>query len=568
MSPRALPWLPLLALLLAACEFSLAGDVTPPPHAVISGADSTPVPLEYPPAPADLAAGAAIYAQSCAPCHGASGLGDGSQASMLPVQPAPIGVAERADAASPAAWYQIITQGNLDNFMPPFAGQLDLQQRWDVLAYTLSLSQDPLAAEGGQQLYALHQQAIEAALPLADIRQMAAYSRNDIIGAIEQAVPSLASAELLALGSYVQAISLGSQPLASASGGEAAATGALRGRVQDGTDGELPPGLQVTLFGYEGQTLVHTQTTEVGLDGDFAFDEVPAAEGRTFFASVDYLGLSYFSEFLSEGQTEFSQPITIYETTTDTSQLAVERLTLILEFERPGFVRVVQQYLVSNIGQRAVTPTAEGAPVLFYDLPDGASDLAFSEGVFRERYLPTEQGFGDLRAVLPGLQTYQLLFAYEMPYTRSLDLPLVLNLPVRSVAVLVQDSDVSLNNSDFTEVGEQQIQTVSYRAYVSNETYSAGDTAELQLRGRNPQGGVGLQAVLASDGVIVGLAALTLAVGLAWLWLRRVQTSPDEVVAQIARLDARYEAGDMAQNQYKRQRAALKAQLRRMMKKQ
>jgi len=136
------------------------------------------------------------------------------------------------------------------------------------------------------------------------------------------------------------------------------------------------------------------------------------------------------------------------------------------------------------------------------------------------------------------------------------------------VAVLVQDSDVSLNNSDFTEVGEQQIQTVSYRAYVSNETYSAGDTAELQLRGRNPQGGVGLQAVLASDGVIVGLAALTLAVGLAWLWLRRVQTSPDEVVAQIARLDARYEAGDMAQNQYKRQRAALKAQLRRMMKKQ
>lgn len=566
MSTRLLRWLPLLALLLTACEFSLAGDVTPPPDAIISGVDSTPVPLEYPPAPADLAAGATIYAQSCAPCHGATGLGDGSQANMLPVQPAPIGVAERADAASPAEWYQIITQGNLDNFMPPFASQLSLQQRWDVLAYSFSLSQDPLAAEGGEQLFARHQEAIEAALPLADIRQMAAYSRNDIIGAIEQAAPSLASAELLALGSYVQAISLGAEPLAPAGSDEPAASGAFSGRVQDGTDGDLAPGLQVTLFGYEGQTLVHTQTTEVGANGRFAFDEVPVADGRTFFASVEYLGLSYFSEFLSEGETEFSQPITIYETTSETSQLAVERLTLILEFEHPGFVRVVQQYLVSNIGTRAVTPTEEGAPVLLYDLPEGAGDLAFNEGVFRERYLPTQNGFGDLRAVLPGLQTYQVLFAYEMPYTRSLDLPLALNLPVRSVAVLVQHGGVTLANADFTEAGEQQIQDASYRAYLSNQAYSAGDTAELQLRGRNPQGGGGWQALLASDGVVVGLAGLTLAVGFTWLWLRRMQAGPDEVLARIARLDARFEAGDVSQNQYTRQRAALKAQLRRVMK--
>ncbi|MBX3045839.1 MAG: c-type cytochrome [Anaerolineales bacterium] len=566
MTPRALRWLPLLVLLLTACEFSLAGDVTPPPDAIISHADSTPVALEYPPAPADPAAGAAIYTQSCAPCHGASGLGDGPQANMLPVQPAPIGLTERADAAAPADWYRIITQGNLDNFMPPFANQLDLQQRWDVLAYTLSLSQDPLAAEGGEQLYARHQEAIQAALPLADIRQMAAYSRNAIIGAVEQAVPSLASAELLALGSYLQAISLGAAPQAPAAEGEPAPNGALRGQVQDGTDGELAPGLQVTLFGYEGQTLVHTQTAEVNAAGRFSFDDVPVGEGRTFFASVDYLGLSYFSEFLSEGEREFSQPITIYETTHDTSQLAVERLTVILEFERPGFVRVVQQYLVSNIGMRAVTPTAEGAPVLLYDLPEGASDLAFSEGVFRERYLPTQQGFGDLRAVLPGLQTYQLLFAYEMPYTRNLDLPLVLNLPVRSVAVLVQDGSVTLQSADFTEAGEQQIQDAYYRAYVSNGTYSAGDTAELRLRGRNPQGSGGLQAVLASDGVVVGLAALTVAVGLLWLWLRRMQASPDEVLAQITRLDERFAAGDIAENQYKRQRAALKAQLRRVMK--
>ncbi|MCW5874287.1 MAG: cytochrome c [Anaerolineales bacterium] len=561
-------WLLLLAVLLTACEFSLAGDVTPPPNAIISAADSTAVPVEYPPAPADPVAGAALYAQSCAPCHGDSGRGDGSQANMLPVQPAPIGVMARADASAPADWYLAITQGNLDNFMPPFINQLSLQQRWDVLAYVYSLSQDPLAAEGGQQLYNQHQAALHAALPLDDIRQMAGYSRNDILAAIEQAVPSLSSAQLLALTSYLQALSLGSPPQEATAADEETTLAAFRGQVQDGTDGELASGLQATLFGYEGQTLVYTDTVSVAANGRFAFDAVPLGEGRTFFASVDYLGLSYFSEFLADGQTEFTHPVTVYETTHDTSQLAVERLTLILEFDAPGYVRVVQQYLVSNIGTHAVTPNIDGTPVLLFDLPTQATDLAFNEGLFGGRYLPTEAGFGDLRAVLPGLQSYQLLFAYQMPYTRSLELPLKLNLPTRSVVVLVQEGDVSLQADTFTLAGEQDIQGMQYTAYLSTEAVSAGETLALQFRGRNPLGGGGLQAVLASDGVVVGLAALTVAVGLAWLWLRRMQTGPDQLIAQIARLDERFARGDLAENKYRRQRAALKAQLRRSVKEQ
>ncbi|HRN51275.1 MAG TPA: cytochrome c [Anaerolineales bacterium] len=556
----------LLALALSACEFSLAGDVTPPPDAIISGADTTPVPVEYPPAPADPIAGAVLYAQSCAPCHGDNGRGDGAQANMLPVQPAPIGVSERADAATPGNWYLAITQGNLDNFMPPFVNQLSLQQRWDVLAYVYSLSQDPLAAEGGEQLYTEHQVALQAALPLVDIRQMAGFSRNDILAAIEPAVPSLSSAQLLALTSYLQAISLGTPPQEAPSAEDESTLASFRGQVQDGTDGDLGAGLQATLFGYDGQTLAYTDAVSVGANGRFAFDAVPLGEGRTFFASVDYLGLSYFSEFLTDGQTEFEHPITVYETTQDISQLAVERLSLILEFDTPGFVRVVQQYLVSNIGTQAVTPNADGTPVLLFDLPSEATELAFNEGLFGERYLPSEGGFGDLRAILPGMQSYQLLYAYQMPYTRSLELPLSFNMPARSVVVLVQDSDVSLQNTDFSEIGSQEIDGTTYTAYLSNQPYSVDEQPELQLRGRNPAGGGGLQAVLASDNVVIGLAALTVAVGLLWLWLRRMQAGPEQLLAQITRLDERFTRGDVAENVYKRQRAALKAQLRRSVK--
>jgi mono/diheme cytochrome c family protein len=563
--------LPLLAVFLAGCEFSLAGDITPPTDAIISDAASTPAPLEYPPTAPDAAAGAAIYAQSCAPCHGATGLGDGPQAGALPVSPAPIGSNQLADAKSPAAWYEMVTQGNLDRFMPPFANQLSVQQRWDVLAYVYSLSADQLNLQVGEGVFNEHQAEIESVLPaLDDLEAMAAFSRQAIVAEVEPALVSLSSAELIALGEYLQARSLGLASAAAApqTGAEPAPgeLGSLAGRVLAGS-GQLPGGLQAILFGYEGDVQVYTAAAAVAADGSFDFGEVPLVEGRTYFASVDYLGLSYFSEFVPVGSDPFAfqQPITIYGTTNDTGQLAIERLTLIFEFERPGFVRVVQQYLVSNIGDRAVTPTAEGVPVLRYQLPPQASDLVFEQGSLGERYLALEDGFGDLRAVLPGIQSYQLLFAYELPYGSSLDFPLALELPARSVVALVSESDVSIESVDFLPVGQQDIQGLTYQAYSSNGAFLAGENTQLRLRGRNPLGGGGLQS-LASDNLIAGLAVLTVAVGAAWFWLHRVQAGPETVLDHIVRLDARYESGKLDKETYVRQRGALKAQLRRILK--
>lgn len=564
--------LPLLAVFLAGCEFSLAGDITPPPDAIISDAASTPAPLEYPPTAPDAAAGAALFAQSCAPCHGAAGLDDGPQAGALPVSPAPIGSNELADVVSPVAWFQLITQGNLDRFMPPFANQLTVQQRWDVLAYVYSLSVDELDLQVGESLFNEHQAEIESVLPaLDDLEAMAAFSRQGLVAEVEPALVSLSSAELIALGEYLQSRSLGLSSAAARPQTDAETSsselGLLAGRVLAGSGGLLPGGLQAILFGYEGDVQVYTAPAAVGADGTFDFGEVPLVEGRTYFASVDYLGLSYFSEFVPVGADPFAfqQPITIYETTNETDQLAIERLTLIFEFERPGYVRVVEQYLVSNIGNRAVTPTAEGEPVLRYSLPAQASDLVFEQGSLGERYVPLESGFGDLRAVLPGIQSYQLLFAYELPYGSSLDLPLTIELPARSVVALVAEGDVTIESADFLPVGSQDIQGLTYQAYSSNGAFLAGESTQLRLRGRNPLGGGGLQSLVNND-LITGLAVLTVAVGVAWLWLHQVQAGPETVLDRIVRLDARYESGKLDKEAYERQRAALKAQLRRILK--
>ncbi len=84
-----------LVLVLSACSFSLAEDITPPPNlqqqqpsqAQPAAVSSNTFPL-LPPNPAN---GEAIYAEKCSPCHGDAGLGDGPQAAQLPNPPAALG---------------------------------------------------------------------------------------------------------------------------------------------------------------------------------------------------------------------------------------------------------------------------------------------------------------------------------------------------------------------------------------------------------------------------------------------------------------------------------------------
>ncbi len=143
--------------LLTACNFSLAEDITPPPGS--SQAMRTPQaeapqisgPL-YPLVAPNPANGQAIFSEKCAPCHGPAGLGDGPQSSGLPNPVAAIGSPELARTASPAQWYAVVTQGNMERFMPPFPSLND-RQRWDVIAYAFSLSEPPDSLEAGKALY-------------------------------------------------------------------------------------------------------------------------------------------------------------------------------------------------------------------------------------------------------------------------------------------------------------------------------------------------------------------------------------------------------------------------------
>jgi hypothetical protein len=140
-------------LFLSACSFSLAEDITPPPGSELPAEMPTQAEISgplYPMIAPNPAAGEPIYAGKCAlPCS--TGQGDGPQANQLPNPPTPLGDPLVARQAAPADWYAIVTQGNLERFMPPFSSLTD-RQRWDVVAYALTLSTSPENLARGRTL--------------------------------------------------------------------------------------------------------------------------------------------------------------------------------------------------------------------------------------------------------------------------------------------------------------------------------------------------------------------------------------------------------------------------------
>jgi mono/diheme cytochrome c family protein len=132
-------------------------DVTGEPHDDDAGAHlHVPAPLEYadahvPPGvwtdPAMIARGKEIYATRCAICHGDSGDGKGPAGVALPLKPPDLrdkaAIAEMRDNY----WFWRVSEGGfVDPFkskgsaMPPWKGELSVQDRWAVMAYQHTFS--------------------------------------------------------------------------------------------------------------------------------------------------------------------------------------------------------------------------------------------------------------------------------------------------------------------------------------------------------------------------------------------------------------------------------------------
>src|SRR5262245_22020985 len=109
--------------------------------------------LELPKKPLDLRQGQQIFAESCASCHGARGMGDGKAAANLNPKPPAIGDRVAMHDRSPAIMYRIASVGIAGTPMTGFASALTPEQRWNVVAYVSSLHSSSERVLEGEGIY-------------------------------------------------------------------------------------------------------------------------------------------------------------------------------------------------------------------------------------------------------------------------------------------------------------------------------------------------------------------------------------------------------------------------------
>lgn len=574
--------LSLILLLLSGCSFNLAGDVTPPPGAeqvsLMRTQPDESVSSVYPLVPPDAQNGKTIYLEKCAVCHGVSGAGDGPRAAQLSNSVPALASLEVARQANPANWFSIVTRGNLERFMPPFPSLSD-SQRWDVVAYALSLSTSAKSIQEGEALFkkycvdchgasAKGDGPKSASLPkpptnLTDLAFSASKTAYDlyssIVMGVQPAMPSfgekLNEDQRWAVVDYLRSLTFTVSPeqlsaSAPPSTSESPETqtprntetptplstpqemltttpqavsmfGSITGKVTNGSGGSVPPDLVVTLHAFDDMDTVLTDTTKLQADNTYFFPKVELVKGRVYITMVNYDGTTYASDVNvapPNGGT-LDMPITIYETTTDPSVIKADRLHLFFDFEDEKTIRVVELYIMSNTSNKTLIPAPGQKITVRFKLPVGSSNLEFQDSVLGERYIATPDGFGDTYSIRPGRGNYQILFSFTMPYNRRLELVQPVLIPVDAVVVLVPEGVLKVRSSILKDDGRRDEQGTLYHLYSGN-SLAPNDEIRLTLTGQ--YGGNSFSVLGGSrNGIIAGLVVFGLAFVIAGIWFYR-----------------------------------------------
>jgi mono/diheme cytochrome c family protein len=554
-------------LFISACNLSLAADITPPPD--IKPATDVPDTPEavskpsYPLVPPDPAAGEPVYTEKCAPCHGERGLGDGPSATDLPIPVVPVGKPEVARLSTPGQWYTIVTEGNMERMMPPFKSLSD-RQRWDVVSYAFSLSTSQEDLSQGEAIYQSMCASChgidgkgdgEAAGALAtqppdftDQEYMVSNSAAEFFEVIQKGIDpampgydsTLSVEEIWQTTDYIRAFSFSptlseisqqsqsneSNPTSQSVSEKAEAdTGTgenlIQGVVVNASGSELPEALEVEIGSFDHVNSPITVTVPLQDDGTFQTTELDILRENMYFASVSHEGVTFGSDLVIAESKEdpIDLRIQLYDVTTDTSGLYSDRLHLFIEPRGDGMVSVVELYVVSNPTNKAVAADSKKGYALEFDIPEGATNLSFQDSVLGERYIETENGFGDEIFILPGVGEHEVIFSYDLPYDGSLDLSHPVNLQTNAVVILIPEDGIKIRGEGLEDAGVRDIQGTPFHMY-NRGPIQQGENLELTVT----TAGSGLAGILDlgdNTGQAVGIGLLGAALVIAGIWLFR-----------------------------------------------
>ncbi|MBI5304177.1 MAG: hypothetical protein HY868_18740 [Chloroflexi bacterium] len=384
---------------------------------------------------------------------------------------------------------------------------------------------------------------------------------------------------------------------------QAGGQGKLEGQIVNGTkDAKLqnPSSLVVTLYSAVANASTPiSQTTKSDNDGKFVFASLDTNAGTRYLLTTTYLGVDYASDVFTfaANQTTVTQTLQVHDTTTDRASLQVMQTHLVIDVQ-PRILQIVQIVQVVNMSDRAIIHAGPHDPTLIVPTLAKAQAFQFDSPTVESTTLVGDGVITYTLPFAPGVD--QIVFNYTVPYTPpTYDFRLALPFDTPTLRILLSDVKANVQSSQLgatslfpTQSGQTFLQTTAssikagteVRATFSNLT-GAGSSATAPSGGpvSAPTGQDNNTLIAGVVLGVVGIAALGL-IGFAITRRRAAQFAEDEeyeeeeeeapastdsqrleLLQKLADLDDEFEAGKIAQEEYKQQRDAIKAELRELM---
>lgn len=557
---------------------------------------------------ADVANGASIYANRCTDCHGINGNGQGELVltGQIPEMRA-FNEPEAAREQTPQEWFDTITNGRIENLMPPWGDALSAQQRWDVamFTYTQHYTQDQI--ESGRTVWMSIQNDVADVDRFSDFETMITLSDQAIYDSLVNAAgEALSDNEVWAAVSYLRTLTLSNADRigvsappppatteeadvsAQASDPEATTVdevlGTVEGSVGNGTEGaESPTEITISLrFGNPNRGL-ETLEMPLSADGTFRFEDVPIRDDYGYITFTRYLDQVFASEIIigDTETTEYDLSFDVYEITNDPTVVQIKSMELFVDgltVEGLGSGLFVSQLITyENTTDRMYTTDRETGDGRFASLlvlvPPGAM---IQNAPDNPRFIVSEEESAliDTQPVYPD-QDHHVQVVYFVPYTEGgaiIEQPLLNRAVDAPIRLLIHPQNVEIVDEAWQRTGEETHMERNYALYEGTLDAAANEAFRFEVDGSVLGSATTTQApnIITSNNLPLVIALIVLGVlfiGGGIYMARRgnknnnTEQEIGQLVRQIAELDSMHDEGQINHDVYQRQRADLKARL-------
>jgi hypothetical protein len=366
--------------------------------------------------------------------------------------------------------------------------------------------------------------------------------------------------------------SLGADP------GLASENGIVEGLVTNGSQGGSPvEGSPVVLNALDESDRLERRESTIGADGRYRFEGLPTAAGLRYLPVVEFQGAAYFPQPVSLEQEPRQQAdITVYEATESDQWVAFERTNLLVRAVGPNRLELMEMGALANVGDRTFVGSeataGSGRVTLRFDLPAGAVDVAPQAGFAPNDFQAGPDGVTIGGPIVPG--RHQLALSYGLPFQgSSFTLTKRLTYPALGFNLYLPDVGVQLESPQLTARGPAELGGQRYLLY-SAQQLPRGTELQVRLSGLPVAARSLTEQLLWPLG---GLGGLALTAALLLGYRRAVARGTDQPLAaasqeaaevervrlllSIARLDRRFEQGEVSREQYERERERSKERL-------